>query len=126
LYKGDRDKALKAAIAWAQTKKLQPYNSAGCCFKNLTEKEMRQAKLDSNSWGYINDKILGLKGKTIGGAQISLKHAAFIENLGNATAKDVLSLLKVVYDSADAKIGIHPKPEIFFLGFDQQEIQQFI
>lgn len=38
----------------------------------------------------------GLKGKRIGDAQVSLKHANFIENLGNATAEDVMRLVKAV------------------------------
>lgn len=44
----------------------------------------------------------GLKGYSIGGAQVSLKHAGFIVNTGNATAEDVLNLVdyvtKVVYE----------------------------
>lgn len=44
----------------------------------------------------------GLKGYTIGGAQVSKKHAGFIVNTGNATAEDILNLIdhviKVVYE----------------------------
>jgi len=44
----------------------------------------------------------GLKGYSIGGAQVSLKHAGFIVNTGNATSKDILDLIdyviKVVYE----------------------------
>lgn len=44
----------------------------------------------------------GLKGYSIGGAQVSLKHAGFIVNKGNATAEDILNLIdyviKVVYE----------------------------
>ena len=54
---------------------------------------------------YISAQLIdeaGLKGYTIGGAQVSLKHAGFIVNTGNATAKDILDLIdyviKVVYD----------------------------
>ena len=38
----------------------------------------------------------GLKGYTIGGAQVSEKHAGFIVNTGNATAKDVIELIEFV------------------------------
>ena len=44
----------------------------------------------------------GLKGYSVGGAQVSLKHAGFIVNTGDATAKDILDLIdyviKVVYE----------------------------
>lgn len=54
---------------------------------------------------FISAKLIdeaGLKGYAIGGAQVSLKHAGFIVNTGNATAKDILDLIdyviKVVYE----------------------------
>ena len=54
---------------------------------------------------FISAKLIdeaGLKGYSIGGAQVSLKHAGFIVNTGNATAKDILDLIdyviKVVYE----------------------------
>ena len=54
---------------------------------------------------YISAQLIdqaGLKGYTIGGAQVSLKHAGFIVNTGNATAEDILNLIdyviKVVYE----------------------------
>lgn len=54
---------------------------------------------------FISAKLIdeaGLKGYTIGGAQVSSKHAGFIVNTGNATAKDILDLIdyiiKVVYE----------------------------
>ena len=65
--------------------------SAGSTFKRGTN--FITAKLIDES---------GLKGYTIGGAQVSLKHAGFIVNTGNATAKDILELIdyiiKVVYE----------------------------
>ena len=39
---------------------------------------------------------LGLKGFTIGGAQVSEKHSGFIVNIGNATGKDILDLIKEI------------------------------
>ena len=48
---------------------------------------------------FITAKLIddaGLKGKTVGGAQISLDHAGFVVNTGNATAKDILDLVDLV------------------------------
>ena len=59
--------------------------------------------------------LAGLKGYTIGGAQVSAKHSGFIVNIGNATAKDVRELImyikKVVYD----KFTINLEEEILYL-----------
>jgi len=57
----------------------------------------------------------GLKGKRIGDAQISEKHANFIVNLGNAKAKDVLSLMKLAKEKVKNKFGIVLEEEIELL-----------
>ena len=44
---------------------------------------------------------LGLKGKKIGDAMISVKHANFIINLGNATGKDIRSLIQLIHDEVE-------------------------
>lgn len=59
----------------------------------------------------------GLKGKTIGGAQISEKHANFIVNNGNASAQDVLELIRLAHDSVEEVSGVSLQPEVKFLGF---------
>lgn len=56
------------------------------------------------------------KGLTIGDAQVSILHAGFIINLGNATAKDVLSLIKEVQRRVQAQSGILLEPEIRIVG----------
>lgn len=58
----------------------------------------------------------GLKGYTIGGAQISEKHANFIVNRGNATAQNVLDLIKYVQQSIKEKYGIELKTEVELVG----------
>jgi UDP-N-acetylmuramate dehydrogenase len=127
LFKGDKIKAQQTAIRWAQSKKTkQPYNSAGCCFKNITKMAMERLAFPSNSWGYIVDKQLSLKGRRIGGAKISELHAAFIETEPGATAEDVLQLMELVYTEAEKKLGITPKTEIFFLGFPKERINKFL
>lgn len=67
---------------------------------------------------FISAKLIdeaGLKGYTIGGAQVSTKHSGFIVNTGNATAQDILDLIdyvkKVVYD----KFGKKLETEIIYL-----------
>jgi UDP-N-acetylmuramate dehydrogenase len=126
LRKGDIERARNASIEWARRKKLQPAKSAGCNWQNIDEETQKKLNLESNSWGYIIDKVLGLKGKRVGGAQISEHHAAFMENIGDAKAADVLELMKLVHNTSKEKLDITPKPEIFLLGFDPEEIKEFI
>lgn len=54
----------------------------------------------------------GLKGTSVGGAQVSVKHAGFIINTGNATATDVISLLSLVSETVFEKTGVKLEPEI--------------
>ena len=58
----------------------------------------------------------GLKGTSVGGAQVSTKHAGFIINAGGATAQDVLSLINKVQDSVYKQFGISLHPEVRVLG----------
>lgn len=125
LNKGDKDRALKTSIAWALKKKLQPKNSAGCCFQNLSSQEQTNLKLAANGWGYIIDQILKLKGTKIGGATISPVHAAFIETDNTAKAEDILQLFDLIYDKARQILGITPKLEIVLLGFSQQVVDKY-
>jgi UDP-N-acetylmuramate dehydrogenase len=54
----------------------------------------------------------GLKGKSIGGAQVSEKHAGFVINKGNATATDVIDLLNYVSETVFEQTGVRLEPEI--------------
>ena len=58
----------------------------------------------------------GLKGLKIGGAQISTKHAGFVVNSGNATAQDVLDLIKEVQDRVYKEKGVRLYPEVRIIG----------
>lgn len=62
-------------------------------------------------------KKCNLKGKRIGGAEISEKHANFIVNLGNARAQDVIKLINLAKRSVKNKFGVNLKEEIQYLGF---------
>lgn len=62
----------------------------------------------------------GLKGKKIGDAQISPMHANFIVNLGNATAKDVLSLIHFAQNAVEKEFNISLTPEVKFVGMEME------
>jgi len=122
LYKGDTKKAQAVIAEWSRQKQQQPAKSLGCVFQNISPEIQKQLNLTTPSVGYLVDNVLGLKGKSKGGAQISDQHAAFIINSSNATADDYLSLLKNIYEEAKRKFDIKLKPEIFFLGFTSDEL----
>jgi UDP-N-acetylmuramate dehydrogenase len=63
----------------------------------------------------------GLKGKRIGNAQISEKHANFIVNLGGATALDVLGLIEAARAAVLKRTGIRLELEVKLLGFPATE-----
>ena len=58
----------------------------------------------------------GLKGLTVGGAQVSEKHAGFLINIGGATASDFLALMKQVQDQVMEKYGVMLEPEVRIVG----------
>lgn len=69
--------------------------------------------------GYFAGTLIdqtGLKGYTVGGAQVSTKHAGFVVNIGGATANDVLQLISDVQDKVFAAHGVHLEPEVLVLG----------
>ncbi|MBO4714494.1 MAG: UDP-N-acetylmuramate dehydrogenase [Verrucomicrobia bacterium] len=81
--------------------------SAGCAFKNP----------EGASAGQIIDS-LGMKGLVVNGAQISDKHANFLINRNNATAKDVLTLIQTIRDRVYAERGIKLETEVMIVGED--------
>ncbi len=58
----------------------------------------------------------GLRGRRVGGAEVSEKHAGFIVNRGGATADDVLELIDRVQSAVRAKFGVDLVPEIRIIG----------
>ena len=108
--KGNPENILeKKNTASLNRKTSQPlkYRSAGSIFKNPDQQ---------NPAGYLIDKS-GLKGHTIGGAQISNKHANFIINKGNAKAQDVIDLINIAKQTVFEKYNIKLELEIKLLGF---------
>ncbi len=58
----------------------------------------------------------GLKGRRVGGAQVSEKHAGFIVNTGGATAADILTLIGIVQAEVQARSGVWLETEVRVLG----------
>ncbi len=116
LTRGNIDAARQTAKTWTKQKANQPQRSAGCIFQNLSEEEQNRLNLPTPSIGYVIDKVLGLKGYKVGGAQIAEAHAAFIENTDNATSKDVLKLIDLIRTKTKSKLGVDLDLEIEFIG----------
>ncbi|MDK6232824.1 UDP-N-acetylmuramate dehydrogenase [Aerococcus sp. UMB10185] len=60
----------------------------------------------------------GLQGYTVGGAQVSLKHAGFIVNIGQATATDYLAVIAHVQDVIKDRYGVDLETEVRIIGRD--------
>jgi UDP-N-acetylmuramate dehydrogenase len=92
-----------------QRRKTQPleFPSAGCIFRNLKEKKLAAGKLIEE---------VGLKGRSIGDAQVSEKHANFIINRGRAKASEILALIVLVEETVYAHSGVELKREVKLVG----------
>ena len=69
--------------------------------------------------GYFAGKLIqdsGLKGFTVGGAQVSEKHSGFVINKGNATAADVMELIRQVTAKVKEDTGVTMEPEVKQIG----------
>ena len=91
----------------ARRKKSQPleYPSAGSTFKRPA--------------GYFAGTLIeqtGLKGLTVGGAQVSEKHAGFVINVGGATCEDVKELIAKVQREVYQASGVMLEPEVKIIG----------
>lgn len=65
--------------------------------------------------GYFAGKLIqdaGLKGKSVGGAQVSELHAGFIINRGGATSSDIIELMHLVQQEVFNKFGVRLEPEV--------------
>jgi UDP-N-acetylenolpyruvoylglucosamine reductase len=101
---------IKATVAamQAQRKAAQPTNKRtfGSVFKN-PEHELTAGRML---------EACGLRGFVIGGAQISPKHANFIENAGEASTADALALIAEARRRASEQFGVVLQPEVQLLG----------
>lgn len=108
LKEGDKD-SIKVVMDDLREKRTskQPleYPSAGSTFKRPE--------------GYFAGKLIedaGLKGYTVGGAQVSEKHSGFVINKGDATAADIMTLINNVRDIVKDKFDVVLEPEVCMIG----------
>ena len=113
LRHGDKDEIRAYTDELTEKRKSkQPleYPSAGSTFKRPE--------------GYFAGKLIsdaGLKGARCGGAQVSEKHAGFIINAGNATAADIMNLIRHVQETVRNEFGVELEREVRILGDFGQE-----
>lgn len=128
---GEGRKKIDEIIAKRKDTQPQGAFSAGCLFKNFEygdesalEKLKREvdeipaAMLQNKTIaaGWLIDKV-GLKGKTIGKAQVSPVHGNFLVNLGGARAQDVIMLSSLVKMKVRDELGVLLEDEVQYLGF---------
>lgn len=108
LEKGDKEKIaekMKDLTARRNSKQPVNYPSAGSTFKRPE--------------GYFAGKLIedaGLKGVSVGGAQVSVLHSGFIINKGNASASDILDLITLVQNRVYDQSGVMLSPEVRIIG----------
>ena len=108
LEKGDREKIcerMKELSCRRREKQPLEYPSAGSTFKRPE--------------GYFAGALIeksGLKGYTVGGAQVSEKHAGFVINKGGATCADVLSVIKHIKEKVFSDSGVMLEEEVRVTG----------
>ena len=69
--------------------------------------------------GYFAAKLIedaGLKGLSVGGAQVSSKHCGFVINTGNATTDDIVDLMHLIQNTVFDKFGVKLEPEVRIIG----------
>lgn len=119
----------KEYVVLGATLKLQPgkKDEIQAIMKDCKEKRVSKQPLEYPSAGstfkrpegYFAGKLImdaGLKGYTCGGAQVSEKHAGFVINIGNATANDVMNLVKHVQDVVYSRDKVRLEMEIKQVG----------
>lgn len=108
LKKGDKTEILnKMNELMGKRRDKQPleYPSAGSTFKR-PEGHFAGALIEEN----------GLKGKSVGGAEVSVKHAGFVINKKGATTDDILELMELIKNTVRESNGVELEPEVIFVG----------
>ena len=108
LQQGDKEEILAKMNEYTKSRiEKQPleYPSAGSTFKRPE--------------GHFAGKLImdaGLRGFSVGDAQVSEKHCGFVINKGNATASDIRTLMREVTRKVKEQFGVDLEPEVILLG----------
>jgi len=120
LKKGEKQEIGKKIQEYLEyRRRIQPLSffSTGCIFKNPAPE---QSSVRGKPFRFFAGELIekcGLKGKKIGRAQISERHANFIINAGGAKSRDVIELISLAKKKVKEKFGIELEEEIQYLGF---------
>lgn len=108
LTPGDKDAIhaeMEALAAKRREKQPLEYPSAGSTFKRPE--------------GYYAGELImkaGMRGFTVGGAQVSEKHCGFVINTGTATSDDIIRVIEKVQENVKNTFGVQLEPEVILLG----------
>ena len=108
LEKGDQEEIrnrMQELAGMRTSKQPLSYPSAGSTFKRPE--------------GYFAGKLImdsGLRGYQVGGAQVSEKHCGFVINRGNASAAEVMELMRQVEDKVEENSGVRLEAEVRRIG----------
>lgn len=125
--RADIHRVMRETIAKREEKHSQTALCAGSFFMNPTvsdEKLQRDFELESGTTcregkipaGWLID-LVGLRGKTIGGAMVSMEHPNYLVNTGNAKAEDVVMLSSLIKTRVRDELGVMLREEVNLVGF---------
>ena len=110
-------------------------NDVAATIGSMQQRKSSTQPLDMRSAGCVlyHDKVAvsrlideaGLKGYTVGGAQVSTKHAGFVVNVDKAKSKDIYLIIKHVRDTLFARYGIVVQVEVCLVNFTKDEQDDF-
>ncbi len=108
-----KEKKEKASMGRKSSQPLR-FRSAGSVFKNPP----------NNAAGYLIDQV-GLKGTKVGGAEISNHHANFFVNHGNASARDIIDLIRMARTEVYKKFNVKLELEIKTIGIESKDLESY-
>lgn len=124
LHKGNIDEMKSSMKEDEKRRKAYAGKNCGSYFCNIKVEDLNKLQKEKLSKFIVQDKLavgkildsLGMKGKKVGGAMVSMDHANVVLNTGTATAKDILDLEKEIMKAIFEEYGIVLIPEVTKIG----------